>query len=107
MKSILGLKWEQVDFKNWMVNYAPAGRHQTSKRETEVRLNDRAYGALKEALRGAQTDFVIAWDGAGEEHQEADPRRIDPFGRFVLAACLSAYGCGLDGAEQRADPKDC
>lgn len=64
MKSILALKWEQVDFKNRTVNYAPAGRHQTNKRETEVPLNARAYAALEEARRGAQTDFVIEWDGA-------------------------------------------
>ncbi len=63
MKSILALKWEQVDFKHRTINYAPAGRHQTNKRETEVPMNSRALFALEEAARGALTDHVIEWDG--------------------------------------------
>lgn len=62
MKSILALKWDQVDWGNRTVNYAPAGRHQTNKRDTEVPLNTRVYTALKEAAAAAQTDFVIEWD---------------------------------------------
>ncbi|WP_380874268.1 site-specific integrase [Sphingomonas sp. DBB INV C78] len=63
MKSILALKWEQVDFKHRTINYAPAGRHQTNKRETEVPMNTRAFLALEEAARGALTTHVIEWDG--------------------------------------------
>ncbi|WP_243406128.1 site-specific integrase [Sphingosinicella sp. YJ22] len=63
MKSILALKWEQVDLKHRTINYAPAGRHQTNKRETEVPMNMRNFLALEEAARGALTDYVIEWDG--------------------------------------------
>ncbi|WP_219895081.1 tyrosine-type recombinase/integrase [Aquisediminimonas profunda] len=63
MKSILGLKWEQVDFTHRAINYAPAGRHQTNKRETEVPMNGRALMALEEAVPAALTDYVIEWDG--------------------------------------------
>ena len=63
MKSILGLTWDRVDFKHGTINYAPAGRHQTNKRDTEVPMNRRARLALEEAAPAALTDHVIEWDG--------------------------------------------
>lgn len=62
MKSILALTWAQVDFKHGTINYAPAGRHQTNKRETEVPMNTRVRTALEEAAPAALTDYVIEWD---------------------------------------------
>ena len=63
MKSILGLTWDRVDFKHGTINYAPIGRHQTNKRDTEVPMNKRARQALEEAAPAALTDNVIEWDG--------------------------------------------
>jgi integrase len=62
MSAILDLRWEQVDFKHRTVNFNSPGREQTNKRRPVVPLNERAFEALKEAARGAMTDYVIEWD---------------------------------------------
>lgn len=63
MSAILDAKWSQVDFDRGTINYRPAGRHETNKRRPRVPLNSRALEALKEAKRGALTDYIIEWNG--------------------------------------------
>lgn len=63
MSAILDAKWSQVDLERGTINYKPAGRHETNKRRPVVPLNSRALDALKEAQRGAMTDYVIEWSG--------------------------------------------
>lgn len=63
MSAILDAKWSQVDMERGTINYKPAGRHETNKRRPVVPLNSRALEALKEAQRGAMTDYVIEWNG--------------------------------------------
>jgi integrase len=63
MKAILDLRWDQIDFKHRTINFNPHGREQTNKRRPVVPLNERAFEALQEAVRGALTDHVIEWDG--------------------------------------------
>lgn len=62
MTALLELGWDQVDFKHRSINFNQPGREQTTKRRAEVRLNDRAFVALEEAVKGALTDYVIEWD---------------------------------------------
>ena len=63
MGAILELRWEQVDFKHRNINFNQPGREQNNKRRPQVPLNDTAFQALEEAVRGAVTDWVIEWDG--------------------------------------------
>jgi integrase len=63
MGALLDLRWEQVDFKHRRVDFNVPGREQTNKRRAVVPLNDRAFEALEEAVRGALTDYVIEWNG--------------------------------------------
>lgn len=63
MGAILELQWNQINFKHRTINFNQLGREQNNKRRPEVRLNDTAFQALEEAVRGALTDWVIEWDG--------------------------------------------
>lgn len=63
MSAILDLTWDRVDLKRGTADFNPAGRHQTNKRRTIVPLNERALEAMKEASRGALTDYVIEYAG--------------------------------------------
>lgn len=63
MSAILDAKWDQVDLERGTIHYDPAGRHRTNKRRPMVPLNARALEALKEAKRGALTDYIIEWNG--------------------------------------------
>lgn len=65
MGALLELKWDQVDLKNRTIDFNGFGAEQTNKRRAVVPINSRAYVALKEAVRGALSDHVIEWDGAG------------------------------------------
>lgn len=62
MSAILDAKWSQVDLERGTINYRPAGRHETNKRRPTVPLNSRALDALREAKKGALTDYVIEWN---------------------------------------------
>jgi integrase len=63
MSAILELKWEQIDWKHRRIDFNPPGREQTNKRRPVVPINHTAFAALEEAARGAQTEYVIEWDG--------------------------------------------
>jgi integrase len=63
MGAILELRWDQVDFKHRSINFNRTDREVSNKRRAEVAMNNRAYEALEEAVRGALTDHVIEWDG--------------------------------------------
>lgn len=63
MSAILELQWRQVDFRHRTIALNHMGREQTNKRRPTLPLNGRAFDALDEAARGAQTDWVIEWDG--------------------------------------------
>ena len=61
--AILELTWDRVDFDAKMANLNPVGRIQTAKRRPRVPLNDRAIGALEEAYRARQSNYVIEHGG--------------------------------------------
>lgn len=61
--AILDLTWDRVDFATGTINFKPAGRIQTNKRRTVVRMNRRARKALEEAHKGALSDHVIEYGG--------------------------------------------
>lgn len=61
--AILDLTWDRVDFDNRRIDYMPAGREITNKRRIEVRMNDRAYRALKVAEEGSLSEHVIEYGG--------------------------------------------
>ena len=63
MTALLQLSWAMIDFGTGTADLNPAGRQATNKRRTIVRLNERAIAALREAERGALTDYVIEYDG--------------------------------------------
>lgn len=61
MGALLDLKWDQVNMDRGIADLNPAGREITNKRRTVVPLTERALAALREAKRGALTDFVIEY----------------------------------------------
>jgi integrase len=57
--AILELTWGQVDWDHATINLNPPGRKQTKKRRPVVPLNEEAMAALKEAQRGAQSEYIV------------------------------------------------
>lgn len=57
--AILELTWDQVDWDHATINLNPPGRKQTKKRRPVVPLNEEAMESLREAHKGAQSEYVI------------------------------------------------
>lgn len=57
--AILELTWDRVDFERGQIDLNPRGRRQTKKRRPVVALNDEALGALRDAHRARQSEYVI------------------------------------------------
>lgn len=63
MSALLDLTWDRVDLQRGIINLNPAGRHENNKRRAIVPINSRADAALREALAGAMTDYVVEYAG--------------------------------------------
>jgi integrase len=63
MRTILDLTWDRVNFKTGMIDYLPAGRHQTNKRRVKVSMNKTSRRALQKAYDARTTDYVIEYGG--------------------------------------------
>lgn len=63
MSALLDLTWDRVDLDRGVIDLNPAGRHQSNKRRAIVPINARANAALREALEGALSDYVIEYAG--------------------------------------------
>ena len=61
--ALLEAKWSQVDFNRRIMDLNPEGRKQNSKHRATVPLNDMIMPALREANRGALTEYVIEHNG--------------------------------------------
>jgi integrase len=61
--AILQLTWAQVDWEHKMINLNPPGRRQTKKKRPIVAIDDEAMELLKEAHKGAQSDYIIERGG--------------------------------------------
>lgn len=57
--AILELTWDRVDFERGQIDLNPRGRRQTRKRRPVVPLNEEAMGALEEAYKARQSEYVI------------------------------------------------
>lgn len=63
MSALLDLTWDRVNLDKGIIDLNPAGRHENNKRRAIVPINSRADAALREALAGAMTDYVIEYAG--------------------------------------------
>jgi integrase len=63
MSALLDLTWDRVDLARGIIDLNPAGRHENNKRRAIVPINSRADAALREALEGSMTDYVIEYGG--------------------------------------------
>jgi integrase len=61
--AILELTWKQVDWDHGTLNLNPPGRRQTKKRRPIVALDEETLRLLKEAEKGAQSDYIIERGG--------------------------------------------
>jgi integrase len=61
--AILELTWRQVDWEHGTINLNPPGRRQTKKRRPIVALDAETVELLREAERGAQSDYIIERGG--------------------------------------------
>lgn len=63
MSALLDLTWDRVDLDKGFIDLNPAGRNSTNKRRAVVPIGARADKALREALEGAISDYVIEYAG--------------------------------------------
>jgi integrase len=63
MSAILDLTWDRVHLDKGFIDLNPAGRHANNKRRAVVPINSRADAALRKALEGAMSDYVIEYAG--------------------------------------------
>jgi integrase len=61
--AILELKWTQIDWDHATLDLNPFGRRQTKKRRPVVALDEEVIELLREAHKGAQSDYVIERGG--------------------------------------------
>ena len=63
MSALLELTWDRVNLERGVIDLNPSGRHETNKRRAVVPIAPRADEALREALEGAMTEYVIEYAG--------------------------------------------
>lgn len=61
--ALLQLTWDRVNFEKRRLDLRAPDRKETSKGRSVVPINDTALASLKEARKGATTNFVIEWGG--------------------------------------------
>lgn len=63
MSALLDLTWDRVNLDKGFIDLNPAGRHESNKRRAIVPINSRADVALRKALAGAMSEYVIEYAG--------------------------------------------
>lgn len=63
ISALLELTWDRVDFDRRMIYLSDPTDPATRKGRASVPINDTLFVALKEARKGALTDYVVEWAG--------------------------------------------
>lgn len=63
VSAVLELTWDRVDFKRRLITLRDPGDETRRKGRATVPINDTLLAALKDAQKGALSDYVVEWGG--------------------------------------------